>query len=404
MKTKFYYLLLLAILAGSVGALYSCGDDTDTTPTPPPPSEKDVLTVSKPSLVFEAIDEAETVTVETTANTYLASCESDWVEITLGNKSFTVKVREYTEAEAATNGLEDRTASITVKSGNADDVVIPVTQKVPGATVYTLTTDPESLIFEVGETSYIFKIITNASDVKIAVSKGQDWITDVAMMSNVASITVKKLVGTADRTGELIISSPDLDEDYHLSVTQKPEFPIDLAGTWNWTGKRWSPGAWTDESGTMTLTYRDDLGYYVAGSLPEYISGISVETGGISLHVDENNNITSVYGDKLDMYGYILYMGLIEISYAYRNGFCFINADLSRITKRRPSYGDYYPVSISGDNNVLTFPVSGMLDGEETALAFGFISLSCDPITHEELNDGYLDEGGLWRDFVLTRE
>lgn len=288
-------------------------------------------------------------------------------------------------------------------------MTVSVTQAAPGKTVYTLTTDPETVTLEPGKTGAVIYVTTNATNVMVSVpDEFKGWITEATYMSDVIALTFEPLYGTTNNTGYVWIKSDDLDEDHKLNITQKPTPLIDLSGSWNWTAERWNIKGWTPMEGTFTVEYNDEYGYYILSSLPEYMAmGVDnpVGNGGMALRVDGKNNVTSVYGDKLDMYG-LLDLWVMQFSYSFRNGFCLIdktsNARINGAGKRF-EYGATYSIEVSEGGNKLTFPVSDIYDDEEHPLTFGFISRECDQTTHEESATLIADEGGLWRGFVLTR-
>lgn len=382
------------------GMLYACGGD-DEQPTPDP--EKDTLTVAPTSLTFEAADtKTETVTVEKTAATYEPVCEAAWVEITQGNNSFTVKVKEYTYAEAELAEFKSRSATITVKSGDADDATVSVTQASPEQIVYTLTTDPESIVFQPGETTTTVEITTNASNVEVNIPAEFGWITDAVITANILSVTVDYYIGTEDNVGYVLLSSVDLEEDYKLNITQKPVAPLDIAGTWNWTGTPVTTNNYAKAEGELTIVYDETLECYVASSLTEFLTWASVSNigeGGLAFHVDAKNNVTFVFGQKQNLYGYYNFMDMMEYSFSFRNSVSYRQGD----TRYYDPLETAYTINVSGDGNTMTFPKEGVYEDVTYPMVFGFYGVNCNKDTHEESGNPVHSAGGLWYDLVLTR-
>ncbi len=99
----------------------------------------DELTVTPTSLTFGADETtAKTVTVTTTAAQYEATVSAPWIHISKSAGSFSVRVDEYTEAEAEIDNYENRMGWITVGSGNAPAAIVEITQVAPTMSVLDL--------------------------------------------------------------------------------------------------------------------------------------------------------------------------------------------------------------------------------------------------------------------------
>lgn len=115
MKNRMYLMLLLSIL--SLGLFVACGGDDST------PNKKTLDVTPNTPIVFESENnENVTLTVVTNAANWIVSAKPTWVTATPDGDKLVVNAEK--------NAGEERNGNIEIKAGNADIVVISVTQKV----------------------------------------------------------------------------------------------------------------------------------------------------------------------------------------------------------------------------------------------------------------------------------
>lgn len=129
---------------------------------------QDSLSVSPEALDFDYTGyPAQTVTVATSADDYTATSTEDWVNITQNNGTFTVTL------DSNDTGAE-RTGTITINAGTADEVTIPITQ----AAQDTLSVTPANYTAEYNvQTPYAYTVTTSADS--FSATTDAEWVTIV---------------------------------------------------------------------------------------------------------------------------------------------------------------------------------------------------------------------------------
>ncbi len=173
-------------------------------------AELKILSVDPASIIF-AIDETGTkiATVNTNAKSWDATTSAEW--LTLGRQENTLKVTPKT----LNNGSSPRTANITVTAGNAEPVIVTVTQIITNM----LSVKPETVTFGTGETGVKnIYVTTNIVDWNATISA--EWLT-LEKQGNTLKVTPKTLnEGPLPRTAEVIITAGD-EEPVTVTVIQE---------------------------------------------------------------------------------------------------------------------------------------------------------------------------------------
>jgi hypothetical protein len=142
------------------------------------PKIQDNLSVSPTSLIFEANEtQSKTVVVTTDAPIWDAWPSASWVTVTKSGKNANVRVSN-------NNTQMERTATVTIRAGDAENKTFTVTQRVGN----TLSVDKTSLIFASNSTvAQTITITTNASDWSVSHPSSANWIS-VSLNGKVVSI------------------------------------------------------------------------------------------------------------------------------------------------------------------------------------------------------------------------
>lgn len=275
----------------------------------------------------------------------------------------------------------------------------------PVVTPKTLTTDPAEVVLEPGVNAATVAVTTDASNVAATVPAEFTWIKGAEYVSGTLTITVEGYVGTQNRTGHVLLSSPDLAQDYTLSVTQKSAAPLDLAGTWSWTGEIWDQRKiFTAVSGSATSVYNDALGYYIFIGLPMNLAFDEID-GGVALRVGENNEVRFVVMDALDVYFDQLnfgtnFMGYYNFANFYNKS---TNATIFSHQHGLPAE-TVVDIAVGADGNTITFPATGIHEGAERTYGFGFGYMNVVSLEdHTIKENASFEPAAVYRNLVFTR-
>jgi hypothetical protein len=291
-----------------------------------------------------------------------------------------------------------------------------------------LTVNPATLTFDAADTSVKTVTVTKtaaAYDATTAAAFGTDeWIT---ITKSAGSFTVSVREYTAaearandykERTGWITVVAgfaPIATVTVTQSAPARP--PLNLAGTWNWTGEQWSdyPKKFTAMSGSVTATYNESLGYWILTTLPENQAGSTMMggprvDGGIALRVDADNKVTFAPEDVLDIWAD--FGGMFGMFRGYYNFATFYSMeDLSNVATPVASmqYGlpaeHVVEIPVSSDGNTITFPGTGIHNSVECDYGFGFGVGEITSLTdHSRPSTASPTQaGGVWRNLVFTR-
>ena len=212
MKTLHSFFTFALAMLVSLSFVACGGDDDPTTPTPPPtptPSSKiDIPTTENTKPVFST--EGGTATIKFTASqAWTASATNDraseWLTVSpssgsAGSSTLTITTKD-------NDTYDERSASITIKSGTASQTIV-VTQKQKDALL--VTSDKYEVDAEGGEISVEVK-----SNIDYSVKTDADWISQNSTRAlNTANLTfvIGENTETTKREGHITISSGEFSE------------------------------------------------------------------------------------------------------------------------------------------------------------------------------------------------
>jgi len=216
--------LLLFAAAVSTLMLATCKDDEKEKEQKT--TEEDTLVVTPTELTFAADDTvAQTVTVETNVQNWSVSKQQSWFTISKGADNFSVVVQKNNDTIA-------RVGAIIVTAGNADTVIVTVTQAASEKEERaTLSAAPTELTFAADDT--VAQTVTVETNVQNwSVSKQQSWFA-VSKGADNFSVAVQKNNDTIARVGAIIVTAGNADT-VTVTVTQaagekEEEGPVDWA-------------------------------------------------------------------------------------------------------------------------------------------------------------------------------
>jgi len=174
--------------------------------------EKDILEVTPKELEFAAdASEEQFVKVVAYKNLWKVSTKYDWILISKNLDNFSVIVEKHTDINSP------RIGSITLKAGNADPVVVAVTQL--AALPNTLQVTPATVTFAANENfAKAIDIVTNAENWNAATSA--EWIA-IEKQGDRLIITPKSInFGSLSLSAEIIVTAGDA-EPVTVHVTQE---------------------------------------------------------------------------------------------------------------------------------------------------------------------------------------
>ena len=194
--------------------------------------------------------------------------------------------------------------------------------------------------------------------------------------------------------------------------------PLDFTGTWNWTGEIWSdyPAKFTAMNGTVTAAFEEDLDCYVFKTLLENqagttLNGMPQTDGGVALRVDEDNNVTFVTEDEMNIWFSV--GGLFGNPYRgyYNFGSFYSKENLSNVVTSLAYMqfglpaGHMVDIAVSTDGNTITFPETGTYNDVECFYGLGFGWKEITSLTDHTLppTAAALQAGGVYRNLTFTR-
>lgn len=198
--------------------IYTAGNADPFTVTVTQPAQ-DSLTVNPDSLSFDYTGTPiQTVTVNTSADSYTATGSDDWITIVQSDGSFTVSLSE--------NGTgESRTGSITVNAGTANEVTINVTQSAQE----TLSVTPDTYTVAYNDLSEQTYTVT-ASNGSFTTSSDADWITITDGSGSFTVVANSNNTDTTSRTATITVSSGNADS-VTVTFIQSPQASLDVTPT-----------------------------------------------------------------------------------------------------------------------------------------------------------------------------
>ncbi|MDR2773173.1 MAG: hypothetical protein LBC19_00270 [Tannerella sp.] len=239
-----------------------------------PEPEPDTLTVSETQFTFEADDtEVQTATITTSASEWtflLSDDDKDWVSASSFENTLYILVQKYSDTQ------KSRNATITIEAGNADPVLISITQNAKNS----LSLDPGSLTYESDETgdkpvsvkttASTWDATTNASWVKL--SKQGNTLT--------VNVSTKNTT-TSPRTATIKITAGNADEET-LTVTQAKAHTLSISPS--------SLSFEADETGVKPVTITTTASSWSAAT---DASWVRLEEQGNTLKVSVTANTSS---------------------------------------------------------------------------------------------------------------
>ncbi len=226
------------------------------------------------------------------------------------------------------------------------------------------------------------------------------------------------LVNYIDREGWITVvagNAPAVTVTVTQTAPQQP--PLNLTGTWNWTGELWEtgPARFTPQNGTVTAAYNEGLGNWIFSTLPENQAGSTLNgkprtDGAIALRVDDDNKVTFVTEDELDIwadFGGLFgnpYRGYYNFATFYDDEFANVVTSLSYMQYGLPA-DQVIEIAVSNDGNTITFPGTGIYNSAEYYYGFGFGVREITSLTDytPPQYSSPAQAGGVWRNLVFTR-
>lgn len=156
---------------------------------------RDILKVNPEELIFCYEASTQAVTVITTADSYAANSDDDWITIVYNmDGTFSVTVSD-------NNTGTERTGAITVNAGTAEEKTVTVIQ----AARDNLSVNPTTLNYSYDETDFQSVVVITSADVYSATSN-EDW---VLITENDGSFEVNVLENTTseERTATITITA-----------------------------------------------------------------------------------------------------------------------------------------------------------------------------------------------------
>lgn len=241
LKISFYFLLLiLLVFAG-------CSEDEN----------KNTLSVNSSTISFSPNGGTFNLNIKTDAEWTIENPASDWLDLSAsgGSGNATVKLT------VSSRSLENRTATLIVRAGNADPINILVTQ-VASDFLFVISTDETSLSFaRVGESKSL-KITTDATTWNL--SCDAEWLefsqTNGAPGNTTITITASKNIPDDPRTTTISISATNA-ETKEVAVTQQGSlYP-------NYNTSPQAPDATGMSSTAVELAAQINLGWNIGNTL-----------------------------------------------------------------------------------------------------------------------------------------
>ncbi len=209
-------ILLVTIVA--VG-MVACTEDTGS---------DDKITLSTESLEFSSEGGSKTVGV-TTVDSWEATTQNDWIEVTQEEDRFTVTVGE-------NETTEPREGAVTVKT--ADDTKTIAVKQQAGAVDTSLRIDPRTLSFPFGGETKTLTVTSESEWTVEVTSENSSWLTVNKTGDEEFTATAEPHNG-GERSAVITVDNGEVSKT--VSVTQRAlDGTIDaLEGTWSVTGYYW---------------------------------------------------------------------------------------------------------------------------------------------------------------------
>jgi hypothetical protein len=290
-----------------------------------------------------------------------------------------------------------------------------------------LSVNPTSLTFDAVDSSVKTVTVTMSAaeyDATTAAAHGtSEWI-QIEKSANSFTVSVREYTaaeadekGYLDRTGWITVAA-GFAPAVTVTVTQTapvPAEPLDLTGTWNWTGEIWQSGApfWVPMTGTVTAEY-NDAGYYIFKTMLENQGMTDIMDpshrvdGGVALYVADNNTVQFKMLTPLEIYFDLWRMG--SMFRGYWNYVSFFNTTTNgNLALNGLPAETAIGIGVSPDGNTLTFPQTGMFNdnGVESESIYGFGFGYMDIVSMEDHTisptASPIQPGGVYRNLVFTR-
>ena len=202
------------------------------------------LSISPTSLTFASDETGEkTVTITTTStNGWDYASSASWLDCSKNNNDLIIKVNE------KNNGIQERSAAISVTAGAADPVTLTIIQK----SMPNLSISPsDSISFASSDSSITLNITSNTT--WTVSSSATDWLTvspDSGADNGSVTVTASANAGFS-RTGAIIVKGADEVTDLTINVTQAGNQNLEVSDySLNFTNN--------SQSNTFTITSNVD--------------------------------------------------------------------------------------------------------------------------------------------------
>lgn len=229
MKRIIYFLMALVFITGCSQYEYEPSDSG--------------LTVTESVLEFAANGGEGYILVESD-NSIGAESNSDWCQVKVNGKRIEVTVAPF-------NGVENRTAVVSISAGKDYPVNVPVTQTAAQFIIEDLTFDVDFL-----QTSLETTVV---SDEEVTVSSSESWI-ESSYANGVLSITVDRNNNPEVRVGTVLVTSKNITQSIAIRQTGRSLAYEDVLGNYVFSFQLFNQA--TVHNVNVSFTESETSGYY----------------------------------------------------------------------------------------------------------------------------------------------